>query len=162
MTWRRSAFVDINAAILSRKSRTTRTGVIVGTGCTRPAVSAWFSYAIIDLVLTQPTDKSWYALATKLIDKVDASRTVQARIPLTVIDVSLAAFSDETEETAALVSVESIGTGAAVQARIWGAVVDLGLAIGTRVSRRAMAKISLEGMFLAGRTVEAGSVPARL
>jgi hypothetical protein len=101
------------------------------------------------------TGVSGSALATVLVDVVDARGPVPARVARALVRVDLAVDARRPERAAAQVPADLVVAHAAVQARARVALVDLGLAPAAREPREALAPEPVD-------SVDAVAVDARV
>lgn len=89
----RNAFVNVNAAILAGKARSTNAPVIVVQIDARTAIGTGFRQTEIHFARTIRTDVARHALATKLIHHIDTGAAVQTRISLAIVNVLFATLT---------------------------------------------------------------------
>lgn len=152
---RRTALVDVDAAILASESGPTFAAVIVVQIRTRSTVGARLGKTQVHYVFAQGSDKAGNALAPKLVHHVNAGSSVDARIPLAVVDVDFTSGSAVSVGTLTAERVTLVRTHATVLTRAWIALVDLHLTGSATVASGTLA-------FKPQQSIPARSVQTRL
>lgn len=155
MAWLTAALVNVNGAVLACEARTTCALIVVVQIGAAAAVGTRFGQAEIDTTAAVYSMESGHALATILVNQVDAGAAVLAFVSHTIVNILLALGARESVGTYAF----TVGLAlAAVLAEIRIAVVRVEFAGGTAVSGGALA---LKPLLAVAARVAASALVAR-
>lgn len=143
--------VNVNATIDAGEAAPTSTLEAVNYIDATAAICAWLRQAEVDSLVTQGARITGSAFALILINAVEASATVLARISMTIVDVLFTFRSLETFRAMAFVLIAfECRALPAVHARIRIAVLHLKLTLSPAKAHRALAFVSLTRVAASG------------
>lgn len=137
------AKIDLELAMTSHKSRFAVTSVIIDELNTIKSARcrAWIRETFVHVTLTARSHESWWALAFKGTNAIDASSAVVASAFKAFVNVDFAENTQSAVGTRARECVDKIMTNAAILTRARVAVVDVVLAVGTLEAWRAGTRV---------------------
>lgn len=127
--WLRTAFVNVNTTIFTRKSRPARTSIIIVQIDTRSTVCTWFRQTEINFFRACGSNESGHTLTAKLIDHVHASAAIQAWITIAIVNIRFTSQTGETQRACAHKCIGFIRTSAAIFTWIRITFVNLNITI---------------------------------